>query len=156
LYGTKNIANEAIWAIDPTGLATVFFDYVDGDYDFGGLAYNPLDGLFYGTNDDSTPARGLYSIDAFGGGAITLVAAYPAGETDIDGLAVGDNVAYLITDQSGDFYKYDLTQGPGGTYTTITNPWTSSEVFAAGAWIPEPGTLLLLGGGALLALRRRR
>lgn len=31
-------------------------------------------------------------------GTVTLVAAYLAGETDVDGLAVGGGKAYLITD----------------------------------------------------------
>ncbi len=155
LYASRNIANEAIYSIDlGSGLASVLLDYDDGSYDFGGLAYNPLDGLFYGTNDDTTPfGRGLYSIDAFGDGTISLIAPYPAGRTDIDGLAVGNNIAYLVEDESGDtIHPYDLVNGI--YLPDLPNPMTSSEVFSGAAFVPEPATLLLLGWGGLM-LRRR-
>lgn len=157
LYGTKNIATEAVYQIDPvTGVATIAYSYDAPSYDFGGLAYNPLDGLFYGTSDDTDPlGSGLYSIDVFGAGGINLVASYPAGEVDIDGLAVGENVAYLVTDEPGFFYSYDLSQGTGGAYGSFQNPWTSSEAFAGAAWIPEPTSLTLLAVGAVALIRRR-
>jgi hypothetical protein len=153
LYGTRNIANEGVYQIDlNTFDATLVLDYDDASYDFGGFAYNPADGLFYGTSDDSTPARGLYSIDVFGGGAITFVADYPAGRTDIDGLAVGDGIAYLVEDEAGDtIHRYDLANGV--YLSSLTSPMTSSEVFSGAAWIPEPASLLLLG--AIVLLRRR-
>ncbi|MCW8803575.1 MAG: T9SS type A sorting domain-containing protein, partial [Ignavibacteriaceae bacterium] len=68
---------------------------------------------------------------------------YPAGQTDIDGLAVSDDqIAYLVTDQQDSIYIYDLV---GGTYLpAIANPWTSSEVFCGGTWIYE------IGGGCNL------
>ena len=156
VYGTPNTANEAVYRIDPdTGVAEIALDYEDGDYDFGGLAYNPADGLFYGTNDDSTPARGLYSLDVFGSGAISLVAEYPAGETDIDGLAVGNGIAYLVEDEAGDtIHRYDL--GAGMYLSSLTSPMTSSEVFSGAAFVPAPGALALLGLGGLAAARRRR
>jgi hypothetical protein len=138
LYGTKNIANEAVYAINTTTLvATVVIDYVDADFDFGGLAVDPNTGEFYGTNDDATPnGSGLFRINP--DGTATLIAAYPSGETDIDGLAVSNTgIAYLVIDQAGNIYVYDLI---GGTYLTpLTNPWTTSEVFCGGAWIYEAG-----------------
>lgn len=135
LYGTRNVANEAVYAIDTTTLvATVFIDYVDADYDFGGFAADPNTGTFYGTSDDSTPGRGLYQINL--DGTATLIADYPDAQTDIDGLAVGDNgVAYLVIDQPGFIYPYDLV---GGAYLPFfNNPWTTSEVFSGGAWITD-------------------
>jgi hypothetical protein len=113
----------------------MFIDYVDADYDFGGLAVDPNTGEFYGTNDDSTPfGVGLYRINMNSTG--TLIAPYPDAQTDIDGLAVSnDGFAYLVIDQAGSIYVYDFV---GGAYVTpLTNPWTSSEVFCGGAWIYE-------------------
>ena len=139
LYGVKNIANEAIWAINTTTLvATVHIDYADGDFDLGGFAADPNTGEFYATNDDTTPfGSGLFRINPDGTG--TLIAPYPTGQTDIDGLAVSDDgFAYLVTDEPGNIYVWDFT---AGAYATpLNNPWTSSEVFSGGAWIlPEQG-----------------
>jgi hypothetical protein len=74
LYGTKNIANEAVWIINTdTLVATVYIDYVDADYDFGGLAVDPRTGILYGTNDDATPhGSGLFRINP--NGTATLIA----------------------------------------------------------------------------------
>lgn len=134
LYGTKNIANEAIWVIDTdTLVATVHIDYVDADLDLGGLAVNPLTGQFYATNDDSTP-YGASLVRINPGGTATVIAPYPMGQTDIDGLAISDDgVAYMIIDEPGSIYVYDLNTN---TYLPpLTNPWTTSEVFAAGTYI---------------------
>lgn len=136
LYGTKNIANEAVYIIDPVTLvASVYIDYVDADYDFGGLAADPRTGQLYGTNDDATPhGTGLFRINA--NGTATFIAPYPAGQTDIDGLAIShEGRAYLVTDEPGFIYVYDLV---ASDYTTpLNNPWTNAEVFSSGAWIWE-------------------
>lgn len=132
LYGTRNIANEAVYTIDPsTGIATVFIDYIDADFDFGGLAVDPTTGDVYGTSDDSTPGRGLYLINP--DGTATLIVGYPTGQTDIDGLAMSQSqVAYLITDEQDSVYIYDI---PGAAWLpAIPTPWTTSEVFCGGTW----------------------
>lgn len=137
LYGTKNIANEAVYIIDPVTLvAAVYIDYADADYDFGGLAADPRTGQLYGTNDDATPhGTGLFRINP--NGTATFIAPYPAGQTDIDGLAIShEGRAYLVTDEPGFIYVYNLVTG---AYTApLNNPWTSAEVFSSGAWIWEP------------------
>ena len=155
LYATRNISNEGVYRIDPGTLeATLVTDYDDTLYDFGGFDYG--NGGFYGTNDDSDGPRGLFSIDL--GGAIDLIAAYPTGETDIDGLAVGGGIAYMIEDEPGaTIHRYDLIND---TYlSALDAPWGSSEIFSAGAyatWVPAPSALALLGLGGLAATRRRR
>ncbi|MER2598813.1 MAG: hypothetical protein ABTQ73_04790 [Caldilineales bacterium] len=136
LYGVKNIANEAIWSINTTTLvATVAIDYVDADLDCGGFAADPETGVFYCTNDDATP-YGASLVIINPDTTVTPVVAYPAGETDIDGLAISnDGFAYMVTDQPGNIYVYDLA---GAVYATpLTAPWTSSEVFSAATWIWE-------------------
>lgn len=166
LYGTKNIANEAVYTIDiNTLVATVFIDYVDADFDFGGFAADPDTGNLYATNDDTTPnGSGLFQINL--DGSATLIAPYPDSQTDIDGLAVGGGRAYLVTDEPGFIYVYDFAAA--AYMTPLNNPWTTSEVFSAGAWIggaaaaipalAPPGILLLvlaLVGIGLWSLRRR-
>jgi len=163
LYASCNVANEAIYRIDlSTLVASVVLDYEDAEYDFGGLGYNPADGLMYGTNDSVNPfGRGLFSIDVFGGGSINLVTPYPPDRTDIDGLTIGDNVAYMVEDESGDtIHRYDLVAG--AYLTSLTSPMVSTEIFSGAAWVsgrapsvPEPAGLGL-AGVALLCLRRRR
>ncbi len=133
LYGTRNVGNEAVYEINTTTfVATVFIDYAEADFDFGGFSVDPNTGEFYGTSDDTSPlGSGLYRINTDGTG--TFITAYPSGETDIDGLAVSDNgIAYLVIDQPGNIYVYDLV---GGTYLTpLVVPWTTSEIFCGGAW----------------------
>jgi len=138
LYAIKNIANEAVYKVNTSTLvARVYIDYIDADFDLGGLAIDPNTGIIYATNDDTTPfGSGLFRINT--DGTATFIAAYPAGQTDIDGLAVGDNgIAYLIIDEPGNIFVYDLNTN---TYLApLTNPWTSAEVFSAGTWIYETG-----------------
>ncbi|MCZ7650168.1 MAG: hypothetical protein M5U13_02975 [Thermoanaerobaculia bacterium] len=134
LYGTKNIANEAIWSIDTTtAVATVHIDYVDADLDCGGFAVDPSTGDFYCTNDDATPhGSGLVRINP--DASVTLITPYPAGQTDIDGLAIGGGRAYLVIDEPGSIYVWDF--GTAAYVAPLTAPWTTSEVFSAGTWIP--------------------
>ena len=171
LYGVRNIGGdggatpEAIYSIDPTtGNATVVLDFLSTDYDFGGLAFNPADGLIYATNDDGIATgdptdRGLYTINPTTG-AINFIAAYPGTETDLDGLAVGGGYAFLIGDgpAGDDIYAYNLTTNQ--YEFTIPSPFIAGEVFSGGTWapglIPEPTSLALVGLGGLAMLRRRR
>jgi energy-converting hydrogenase Eha subunit F len=138
LYAIKNIANEAVYKINTSTLvARVYIDYIDADFDLGGLAIDQNTGIIYATNDDTTPfGSGLFRINTDGTG--TLITPYPAGQTDIDGLAISNSgIAYLITDEPGFVYVYDLNTN---TYLTpLNNPWTSSEVFSSGTWIYETG-----------------
>lgn len=140
LYGSRTLSSdldpEGIYAIDPDTLqATVAITYnvAPSAMDIGGLAADPASGTLYGTND-SALMRGLVQISSTGD--VTLVAPYPEGELDVDGLAVGDDGrAYLVTDGPGEIYVYDFATM---TYTTpISNPWTTSELFSAGAWISD-------------------
>ena len=137
LYGYRSTANDEIYEIDTTtGVCTEVYAASSTSASYGGLAYNPADGLIYVTNDGGSflSGYGVYAID-LSDGSETFVVGYPNSETDIDGLAIGNNRLYLITDDLGDeIYTYDLTLGkrlPGATL-----PITSTEIFSAGAWAP--------------------
>jgi len=150
LYSTRNIGTEGLYSIDTaTAVATLVAvpSVPTGDIDTGGLAADPFTGVLYATNDDTSfpGGRGLitFALD----GTVALVAPYPAGETDIDGLSIGtDGRAYLVEDDSiaasGNIHVYNLT---GGVYETpIPTPWPTSETFSAGAWIGVPTCELVL------------
>ncbi len=140
LYGSYVIGGpnpEGIYAIDTsTAQATLAFSYsvASTATELGGIDGHPQTGVLYGTND-AGPLQGLVRLGT--DGSVTVVAPYPDGQTDIDGLAIGtDNRAYLITDQPGSFYVFDFDTL---TYTLpITNPWETAKLFSGGAWVYEP------------------
>ena len=134
LLFTRNVAVEAVYALPvvaascPASCEVTQEIVYDTGLDIGGLARSPSDGLLYGTDDGANDSVVRINVD----GSTTVIAAYPAGETDIDGLAADDNgKLYLITDQPGDIYILDIATG---TYDPpIPNPWTTSEIFCGGA-----------------------
>jgi hypothetical protein len=130
LYASKNTPNEAIYEVSTLdGTATIWSDYDDATYDFGGIAIDRRNGNLYGTNDTGT--TGLYRIST--GGVATLITAYPDGQTDIDGLAIGRGRAYLVTDQPGSIYVWNLDTSEWED--ELTSPWATSETFAAATFI---------------------
>ncbi len=143
LYGTRNIATEAVYEIDPgTLIATQLYVYPTA-FDFGGLEHDATTGLLYGLTD-AAPApdvRGLYRIDPVGM-TTTFVAPYPAGETDIDGLAVANGLAYYVSDgpntTQANFYVFDTATGL--QVGTIPSPFTGSGTFSAATWVGGPST----------------
>jgi hypothetical protein len=159
---TPHCVMTPLW-LDPTGVGTS-----SGTISLDGLEFNSADGLFYSTQTADTTGtggtytRGIYSIDAFGTGALTKVADFPAGRSNIDGLAIGGG-KFWLTEQEPlqsriDIYPYDPVTGTYGT--TIYVPLTDGTQRATGAaWapgaLPEPATLALLAVGALAMLRRR-
>lgn len=165
LLGTRNIATESVYEIDPaTGVASILHGHPT-QFDFGGLDYDAGSNKLYGLSDTAPTGgvRGLYHIqDAT---TQNFISPYPAGETDIDGLAVGGGRAYYITDgpntTQANMYVFDIATG--AQVGTLASPFTGSGTFSAGAWapalvVPEPGTLVAvtLGGLAMLARRRKR
>lgn len=143
LYASRGLNSaadpEGIYTVDTaTRSATVYITYSVPleDVDIGGLAVDPATGDLYGTND-AADLRGLVRINT--DGSLTVLAPYPAGEDDIDGLSIGDGRAYLVTDEPGPIHVFDFATL---TYTTpLTNPWTTEELFAGAAWIDETAVL---------------
>jgi hypothetical protein len=98
-----------------------------------GIDADPATGTIYGVDDT---LGSLVQID-IGAGTITPVVAYPdASEDDIDGLAVGNNRAYLIPDDNapGLIYVYNLQTA---TFETpLTAPWgATADTFSGGAYV---------------------
>ncbi len=167
LYGSvADAVSNGIHSIDMgTLVATQVGAFGDS---ISGIDADPDTGIIYGVND-STGNLVTVGTD----GTITNVAAYPGGFADIDGLAVGGGFAYLVTDESQDISVYDLGAGTYGP--SLTSPFTSPDVFSAGAIVigagepPEPivnvptlggiGLVLLialLAAASIMLIRRRQ
>lgn len=159
LYGTRNIATEAVYSIDTNTLAATQEYVHPSTFDYGGLEHDQTNGILYGLSD-SAPAgsvRGLYEI-TISPGSDVFRAPYPAGETDIDGLAVNNGLAYYVTDgpntTQANFYIYKTS---GDFVGTLPSPFTGSGTFSAATYaapIPEPaiaGVIVVIG-----AICRRR
>lgn len=147
LLGTRNIATEAVYEIDPdTGIATQLYVY-PSTFDFGGLDVDATTGRLYGLSDAPAGSTGLYEVDT-GAMTTTFLAGYPAGESDIDGLAVHNGRASYITDgpntTEASFYVYDIASG--SQIGTLPSPFTGSGTFSAAAYVAAPTT-----GGACCA-----
>ncbi len=170
LYGSRAAANlDGIYSIDMgTLVATLELAVTDS---ISGIDAAE-DGTIYGVNDST---GNLVEIDV-AGASITNVVAYPdAGETDLDGLAVGGGKAYMIPDDNapGLIYVYDFASG---TFDTpLTAPWgAAANTFSGGAVSvfvepPEPivnvptlngiGLVLLialLAAASIMLIRRRQ
>lgn len=158
LYGTRNIATEAVYEIDPvTRVATQSYVY-PAAFDFGGLDTDATNGKLYGLSDANT--AGLYEFDLNAQNQ-TFRAPYPAGETDIDGLAVNNGIAYYVTDgplaTQPNFYVFDAVTG--AQLGTLPSPFTGSGTFSAATFvapIPEPTSLVLVACAGAGAWRLRR
>jgi hypothetical protein len=94
----------------------------------GGLDADPDTGVIYGS-DDTTGMLVTISTS----GTISNVAAYPGGFVDIDGVAVGGGLVYLVTDEAGTFPVYDI--GAASYSTSLTSPFTSADTFSGAAFV---------------------
>jgi hypothetical protein len=177
LYGTNALGSggnaEGLHKIDlTTGLVTTVLDYDDlplgrNAYNITGIDYDPATDLVYLADEDVDGGRWIYTYDpANPGAALTQLAAFPAGVTDIDGVGAGGGRLLLVTDNAsangGQHYVYDLGTGQFSTFASPYPAPAGSPIApnpsGAGAYvpnIPEPGTLGLLLAGVVLTSRRR-
>lgn len=148
MYGTRNSGAggwpEGLYAVNPTNAqCTLVWAYTSSDWDIGGLDFDSA-GILYGVNDDSTPnPRGLYRID-LANEQFLFVTPYPAlpgggVQSDVDALAIWDDVAYFVVDQPGTIERYDMVAG--SFLPPIDAPWTTSQTFCGATFVlAHPGT----------------
>lgn len=153
LVGYRSITLPGIYEINPnTGVMDLLWATPSGT-DFGGL---DSDGSrLYGLNDGTgLQGRGLYELDP-GAGAASFIVGYPGGDTDIDGLGIGNGRAYWVNDVgTQSLLVYNLTTN--AFEASLTSPFGTGGIFAAGAWVPTPGAVTLFGLAAIAGVRRRR
>lgn len=138
LLFTRNIGDEGVLSLAVTPgscpasceLVQEWLFSATANVDAGGIAWDPVAGVLYATNDDTTPASGIYILNS--DSTETFVAPYPVGQTDIDGLAWGGGKLYLVTDEPGSTYVYDIATAM--YETPIPNPWTTAEVFSGAGY----------------------
>lgn len=137
LLGTRNIATEAVYEIDPATLVATQVYVYPSAFDFGGLDVDATTGRLFGLSD-AAPAgsvRGLYEIDT-AAQTTTFLAGYPGTETDIDGLAVHAGLAYYVSDgpntTQANFYVFDVATGQ--QVGTLPSPFTGSGTFSAATY----------------------
>jgi hypothetical protein len=119
--GVENGLYTIDWATLVATLVSLHTDSISG------IDADPDTGVIYGVDDTTGQIVTITT-----NGTIANVAAYPAGISDIDGIAVGGGHAYLVTDESGTFPVFNLV---GSSYgTPLTSPFTSADTFSGGAF----------------------
>jgi hypothetical protein len=134
LYGAHQFdsadGNAGIYVIDMSSLVATFATaFTSGAV--SGIEADPTSGLLYGVND-TTESLDLIDIS---GGTLTPVANYPAGEDDIDGLAVYNGIAYMVPDDDtpGEIFVYNLNTS--SYQSSLPAPWTATDTFSGAAFI---------------------
>ncbi len=92
----------------------------------GGLDADPETCIIYGTNDTTGQ---VVRIDPTG--SVIDLAPYPVGIVDIDGLAVGEGYAYLVTDEDQDISVLNLDTLQ--YETPLNSPFNAADTFSAAA-----------------------
>ncbi|MCA9280273.1 MAG: hypothetical protein H6815_05840 [Phycisphaeraceae bacterium] len=149
IYATRNSGSggwpEGLYTINPANAqCELVWSYPASDWDIGGLDFDTA-GNLYGVNDDLTPnGRGLYRID-YVNEQFYPVASYPplpggGDQTDVDALAIWNNVAYFVIDQPGLIERYDMISGT--FLPPVEAPWTTSQTFCGATFVlAHPGTV---------------
>ncbi len=133
LYGVNQFADannaSGMYSIDLGTLEATFVAALP-DGAVSGIGADPTTGIIYAVDDTAAQVQQI-DLD----GTITNLAAYPAGYTDVDGLAVGYGVAYLVADEAQDIVPLDLSSLTYGT--PITTPFTAADTFSGGAFVHD-------------------
>ena len=133
-----SLASRGFSAITEAPLSVQQLLAVGFDYDFQGLGFNPRDGLFYATHSSVTVhPKGIYSIDLFGSGAITFVAAFPPQLQRAPGCAVGDDRVFLVEGSAPGIFAFNLLTGAYDAQQ-LPNPLGVQSLSNVGAdWAPK-------------------
>jgi hypothetical protein len=155
LYATRRLGTgdvpEGLFQVDATtGDATLLVQYEVGTFDFeiSAIDYDPATQLVYLVDEDTGGGAGIYTFSSSFPGSIDFFAPLPAGVTDVDGLAAGNGVLYLISDSDPDgngglhrafntqsLQVVDTIQSPHPPYTTGT-PFGTINVSGSAAFAP--------------------
>lgn len=147
LYGYRNSSTtgpEGFYSIDVnTAACTLVHQVPATGVEFGGFDYNPVDDSFYACTDSAGAPFASTDVYRFpkpiDSNTAVFVTSYPGTDSDIDGLAVGNNKLYLINDNNsppvgGGHYVYDLATNSFEADIPFT--WSSTGAFSGGAWAP--------------------
>lgn len=146
LYSHRNVNPEALHTIDLVTLeATPILVYSSSLIDLGGLDADPATGLIYASNDSAgyvdpngNAGRGVVILDPVAGSE-SLDFPYPAGETDIDGLAFDPSgVIYLLEDEPAPLHNYNIAAmafDPAPPMNSVAAP----AVFSGGTFTGDSG-----------------
>ncbi|MBX9737729.1 MAG: hypothetical protein K2X32_12470 [Phycisphaerales bacterium] len=154
LFGVKSLQSgsgatlqpEGIYEINTTTgqttLVRTFEVSPASDFTIDGFDYDAASDKFFMADDDDTGGRNVYSLDASNLAApLVIVFTYPAGTTDVDGLAVGGGKVFLLSDgvqgNGGTHKIYDIASG---TFDApITTPYPSYAPSSIGPVNPSGG-----------------
>lgn len=169
--GSGAFVEDGIYEVDTTVNTavpnmTLRWQHNDLAYNLQGIEFNSEDGLFYAANIGDVNAKGIYTIDVFGSGAITKIADFDPFITLPDGLAVGGGHVWLTgsdsASQSIRVAGYNLVTGQYDEAFQLdgmgTSSYSTGATWAPGALnpVPEPATMAALGLGAIALIRRKR
>lgn len=140
LYGFYNFKSPlGIYEIDPETCESTLV-VATGSRRFFALDYNAADGLLYGYDSFGSPT-GLCSINIDTQEITWIAASAPADNSSANAMAIGYNTVYLAGTRGADgvpMFTYDLSQGPGGTWTAMTQAFPESNAQAGAAFAPGP------------------
>ncbi len=160
LFGVKSLQGgsgatlrpEGIYEINvttgQTTLVRTFELSPASDFTIDGFDYDAATDRFYMADDDTTGGQNVYSLTAADlNASLVLVFTYPAGTTDVDGLAAGGGKVFLLSDGpqgNGGFHQiYDLATGtfdePIATPYPSYAPSSIGPVNPSGAATYAPG-----------------
>lgn len=154
LYGWAQFEENGVpiglYSIDiVSGVAILLMDGTAFGSGISGIDIDPLTGIVYGVDDNINQIVQINHT----GNTMTNVASYPAGISDVDGLAIDDQSnLYLVDDQGTDIQIYNLVSS---SYTgTIPSPIGINATFSGGAAIfcPPPTTVPTMGEWGLIVL----